>query len=381
MTDSDSAIERFHRWLRHEFVGLNTELEKVYLSAGGQPESGRPELDGLRHALARGGADLVGRIRADAVRADARQRYLLLGAIGFHLAACHRHGVDVPAAERTEALADRLGASLGVAPRYVFAHQSRYGYRTFTSLPDEHAFVAGNGLGVLAYDRAARALRAVPAVGISSPLAGYLLRDAAAALADVLRFHQELARTLDADVFYHHIRPYYLPYRVGGVEYRGVNAGDFAAISEIDLLLGLCAADDPFYRRVLDEKYRYVPPEDQSALRSVVTEESLLELFLREAAAGAVTPGLRANAGAFLAVCRAHGAAYAYHHHRLVRPFLAEPARGAPAVTASGPPLDVVVRLLGRLADLRAARDRPGAPPTARAAIDRLRALLDPAEP
>ena len=34
------------------------------------------------------------------------------------------------------------------------------------------------------------------------------------------------------------------------------------------------------------------------------------------------TTQVRANAKLDLAVCRAHGAAYAYHHYRLVQPFL-----------------------------------------------------------
>jgi hypothetical protein len=62
-------------------------------------------------------------------------------------------------------------------------------------------------------------------------------------------------------------------------------------------------------------------------------------------------------------VCRLHGAAYSFHHHRLVRPFLVEPAKHAPDtedLTASGPPLPVVLEFLERLSDLRAARDRPG---------------------
>jgi hypothetical protein len=76
------------------------------------------------------------------------------------------------------------------------------------------------------------------------------------------------------------------------------------------------------------------------------------------------------NVDRFLAVCRAHGAAYTFHHHQLVLPFLASTAS---ADTASGPPLDVVVAGLARLVDLRAARDRPG---TARPRLARLRAAI-----
>ena len=77
----------------------------------------------------------------------------------------------------------------------------------------------------------------------------------------------------------------------------------------------------------------------------------------------------------------AHAAAHAFHHHRLVTPFLAEPAASAPPdrlarLTASGPPLDVVLATLSRLVDLRAARNRPG---TAYLRLTALRAAAVPA--
>ncbi|MEU4672833.1 hypothetical protein AB0F91_33935 [Amycolatopsis sp. NPDC023774] len=63
-------------------------------------------------------------------------------------------------------------------------------------------------------------------------------------------------------------------------------------------------------------------------------------------------------------------------------PFLVEPAETAPPerlseLTASGPPLEVVVPGLSYLADLRSARDRPGKP-SARKDLDRLRELVSP---
>ncbi len=216
------------------------------------------------------------------------------------------------------------------------------------------------------------------AAGVSNPLAANLLGVARTALDDVLASNRALSECLDVDRFFFSIRPYFKPYEVGGVEYRGANAGDFAAINEIGLLLGLCRPDDPFYQHVLTEKYAYVPPEDQPVLRRAVTGVSLLEQFLEAVRRGPVSPELTGNANRFLEVCRAHGAAYTFHHHRLVEPLLEQPAKAAPpdGITASGPPLDVVIRGLERLSDLRAARDRPGDPPTARASLDHLRRLL-----
>jgi hypothetical protein len=249
-------------------------------------------------------------------------------------------------------------------------------FLTFTSIADERNFLTNNAFGVLAYQRAANALRRIPFIGVSNTLTTYLLEEAKAGLDDVLRFNRALSESVDVERFFYNVRPYFQGHRVGAMEYRGVNGGDFAAVNEIDVLLGLCSPQDPFYQHVIAEKYPYCPPEDQPLLRAAMTYRPLLDAFLTEE----LTPGLRRNAELFLAVCRAHGAAYSFHHNRLVRPYLEAPARTAPpdtldGITASGPPLEVVVEGLARLSDLRAARDRPGIM-SARPALDRLRKLL-----
>ncbi|RJL35796.1 monodechloroaminopyrrolnitrin synthase PrnB family protein [Bailinhaonella thermotolerans] len=373
----------YDQWIRREFVEYNTALEEAYFAAGRELVTGRRDLEEIKEALAREGAELIGRLAGDgSVPADPEERYELLGRVGFYLAALRRHEVEAPDPS-AGVLSQVLGTSLGVAPRYVFAHQSLYNravrdaYPTFTSLPDEHVFVTYNGLGVLAYQRAAAALAPIPALGVSSPLATYLLEGARAALDDVLAFNRALSGELDPGRFFLNIRPYFKPYRVGGVEYRGVNAGDFSGINEIDLLLGLCDARDPFYQRVLAEKRPYVPPEDQGRLSRAVMIPSLLDAFLAEMDAGPLPPRLRRNAELFLAVCRSHGAAYTFHHHRLVKPFLETPAQNAEGeVTSSGPPLEAVIAMLDRLSDLRSARRRPGLT-SASASLDRLRRALD----
>jgi monodechloroaminopyrrolnitrin synthase PrnB-like protein len=53
---------------------------------------------------------------------------------------------------------------------------------------------------------------------------------------------------------YFNVRPYFKTYRLGDVDYRGANAGDFAAINEIDVTLGLCRTDDAFYQSIVREK-------------------------------------------------------------------------------------------------------------------------------
>ncbi len=262
----------------------------------------------------------------------------------------------------------RIGNALGVVPRLVFAHQSLFNdaiagrYRTFTSLPDEDIFIRFNALGVLAYYRAAEALRGIANIGVSSVVAAYLFDETEAALADVLRFNQDLAKQLNIERFFFNIRPYFKTYRVGDVDYRGANAGDFSAINEIDVTLGLCRMDDPFYRAIVREKARYVPPDDQRTLESLDRRPSLLRAFCDELDSHGTTPEWKANAARFLSVCKAHGAAYAFHHQRLVKAYVEAPSKTAPSahtagVTSSGPPLDEVMGMLQRLLDLRIARD------------------------
>ncbi|XVV02418.1 monodechloroaminopyrrolnitrin synthase PrnB family protein [Actinosynnema sp. CA-248983] len=331
-------MTEFERWLGEEFVQLNTRFEEAYFAVGQEYVADL----GQEEVLHEGAKRLPG-LEGDG--------YRLLGSVGLYLAACARHRVeDEEVLAPAWALATRLGTSLGVAPRYVFAHQSLYGFRTFTSLADEQDFVRLNGLAVVGYERAAHALRLVATMGVLSPVVEHLLGEARDALDDVLVFNRAVAESVDPQRFYLGIRPYFRSHRVGSQVYRGVNAGDFAAVNEIDLLLGLCRADDPFYQRVVAEKLPYVPPDHQVRLRRAVLVEPLLHRFLREPLYG----------GLFLEVCRAHGAAYALHHGRLVKPFLEAQAGAEQDVTASGPPLSVVVAELAHLVDLRTGRARAG---------------------
>jgi hypothetical protein len=65
----------------------------------------------------------------------------------------------------------------------------------------------------------------------------------------------------------------------------------------------------------------------------------------------------------FLAVCEAHGRAAVLHHHVLVTRFIEEPAtqvdiRHLKQITASGPPLEVLLHSLKSLTDKRAGVQR-----------------------
>jgi monodechloroaminopyrrolnitrin synthase PrnB-like protein len=361
-------------WLRTAFVEHNTALEEAYFAAGVEFLA-EPALEPRKQAILHEGAAHAGAL--DALPERVSDRYELLGMVGFVLGACRRHEVDDPAVlAPVWRVAQRVADSIGVAPRYVFAHQAFFNsaredrFRTFTALEDEATFVELNALGVLAYDRAAAALRRIPPMGVSNPMAGHLLDVARTALEEVLAFNQRIAREVSVERFFRNIRPYFKPYRVGAAVQRGANAGDFSAINEIDVLLGLCDVEDPFYAGIVAEKIPFVPPDQQAALRTLAADGTLLERFEAEAEAG-VTPGLRDNAERFLAVCRAHGAVYSYHHHALVKPFLERPAAATPpgryaGLSASGPPLGEVIAMLERLRALR----------TARAPLQRLRELI-----
>ena len=370
MTD---PVEALDRWLRDDFIAINTALEEIYFAERIDVICGRPDVDALKGQLLQQGAPLMERLAAmPALPADTHGSYRLLGLVGHYLAACQRHeafdSIDVDGGRTAAwAISTRIGDAIGVVPRLVFAHQSLFNeasggrFRTFTSLPDEEIFIRFNALGVLAYYRAAEALRGIATLGVSSSVAAYLFDQAEAALNDVLRFNQDLARQLNVERFFFNIRPYFKTYRVGDTDFRGANAGDFSVINEIDVTLGLCTLADPFYRAIVNEKTRFVPPDDQRILQSLEARVPLIAMFKAELAAHGETPELAANLSRFRAVCKIHGAAYAFHHQRLVKAYVEAPSKTAASahsagVTSSGPPLHDVLAMLKKLVEMRTAR-------------------------
>ncbi|WP_163573600.1 monodechloroaminopyrrolnitrin synthase PrnB family protein [Fodinicola feengrottensis] len=341
--------------------------EIYYFGAKAIILDGRADVDALTRRLVRDGGSLISEVTEHReLPPDAGARYELLGMVGFYLGACRRHEVE-PDQAQFAPLAQALAASLEVAPRFSSAHQHIHNravagvFYRFTTLDSERIFLTYNGLAVMAYRRAAHALLSIPTLGVSNPLATYHFADAVAALRDVVHYHQLLADELDRDRFFYNIRPYFKSYRVGAREFRGANAGDFAAVNAIDVLLGLCSPHDSFYQWVLADKYPYLAPEDQIALRALVTTESLLDLLVRELEAGPVNPPLRENAELFLSACKQHGAATVFHHQKLVIPYLQEPAANVSEerqsdMTASGPPLADVIETLAQ----RGICGRPG---------------------
>ena len=371
-----SSITRLDHWIRNRFPILNTVLEKNYEA---DRKSGQRQNQSTRgrHLLEEGSVlidDILGREQNLGSSFD--DLFGLLGNVGLFMAACTRHGLNPPVNGASplvgaSRLAIRLGKQLDVAPRFLAAHLSLLNpaqngrYKLFTNLESEKMFIDYNTRGMLAYQSAARALKSVLGTGVSGRWAVDLLAETAQALETALASARWLFANLEVESFFYHVRPYYRPHSVGQRIYRGANAGDFAAINEVDLILGLCSANDPFYQAVLREKRHYLLPTDRASLDRTSSRVSLLDQFLEEAhASGSLAQNWwRPTVEGFLEVCRLHGAVAAVHHNALVDRFISRPARNLAEdqlqeITASGPTLAELVPHLEKLRDLRLAANR-----------------------
>ncbi|MFK8024314.1 MAG: monodechloroaminopyrrolnitrin synthase PrnB family protein [Ilumatobacter sp.] len=384
-------VAAFDEWIRHRFIDLNTELEDLYAASENRSDVSGVG-DDLKQTLHDEGRALIVPLIEEGNTDEGFDRaFELLGNVGYYMAACRRHEITEPSRERTSPLIEastlalHLGASLGTAPRFVTSHMETYNravngvYRTFTHAPAEKLFLDHNTRGAFAYMRAADALSRIHPMGVSHPATLDLLTHARDALNDAHAMNVELADRLDPDEFFFRVRPYYKPYRVGAREFRGANAGDFAAFSQIDMLLGLCLPTDPSYSQVVIEKIPYLTPDEQRRLHESFRHPTVLDALLDQRE-HADEPWFQAHSAMFLDVCEAHGRAAAQHHDQLVVDFIQRPAERIPTehlsgITASGPPLDVLLRALAGLRDRRLAADRDDIP-TRHTDITRLRALL-----
>ena len=371
--------EAFDRWIRGSFVAINTELEELYFR-----QEDRSRVEGVGDPLKarlrdEGHVHVVALLKEGNTGDGFQSGFNVLGNVGLYLGALRRHELTNPAREErspfpeASSLALHVGASLGMAPRFATSHlathnRAIHGVRkSFTSLRDEFLFIDENTRGILALQTAADALTRIVHLGVTSPAADVLFTTASRALQDVLRFNERLFAGLDIERFFYCVRPYYKPYRVGRLEYRGANAGDFSGINELDLLLGLCRANDPYYANLLVDKMAFMLPADQSRLRECMTYTSLLDELLELVDEHAGADWFRRNALAYLAVCDLFGRYAAQHHDALVKRFIEEPAaklaKDAQAgLTASGPPLPVLLRSLEVLRDMRMGAPRSDMP-------------------
>jgi len=364
--------EAFDRWIRGSFVALNTELEELYFR-----QDDRARVEGVGDSLKatlreEGHVHVVALLKEGNTGDGFESGFNVLGNVGLYLGALRRHELTNPAREErspfpeASSLALHVGASLGMAPRFATSHLATHNRavngvrKSFTSLRDEFLFIDENTRGILALQTAADALTRIVHIGVTSPAADVLFTTAKRALEDVLRFNERLFNELDIERFFFCVRPYYKPYRVGRLEYRGANAGDFSGINELDLLLGLCRANDPYYANLLVDKMSFMLPTDQARLRECMTFTSLLDELLESVDEHAGADWFRRNTRAYLEVCDLFGQYAAQHHDGLVKRFIEGPAAklspsAQAGLTASGPPLPVLLRSLEVLRDMRMA--------------------------
>jgi hypothetical protein len=384
--------DAFDHWIRGSFMELNTELENLYFA---RPDRADVTQCGatLKSQLRDEGHVHVVALLAEGDTGDGfATAFGVLGNVGMYLAALRRHELTNPAREErspfpeASSLAMHVGAALGMAPRFSTAHIAHLNFahagvrKSFTSLPDEILFIDENTRGILLLQMAADALGKVVPLGISSPIVDVPFAAARHALEAVIESNRRLFDKLDVERFFFSVRPYYKPYMVGRQEYRGANAGDFSGINELDLLLGLCRANDPYYAQLLVDKMLFMPPADQARLRECMRHESFLDGFLALAPAHASEGWFRRNARAYLDLCELFGRYASQHHDHLVKRFIEAPAAKLGAahlesVTASGPPLPVLLRSLEVLRDMRLAANRPGVA-TRHADLERLRKMV-----
>src|ERR1700734_2635074 len=370
-----SRARAFEHWIRTSFVQMNTELENLYFASENRAQViGRG--DSIKAALRDEGHAYVVALLAEGNTGEGfDSAFGVLGSVGLYLGALRRHELTNPAREErspfpeASSLAMHVGASLGMVPRFATAHLTTHNMalggirKSFTSLADEFLFIDENTRGILAFQRASDALMRIVPLGISSPVNDVLFEAAKRALGDAIRSNEKLFSKLDVDRFFYSVRPYYKPYRIGRQEYRGAHAGDFSGINEIDLLLGLCRANDPYYAQLLVDKMLFMLPSDQARLRDCMTRTSLLDELLSYSDDHQNADWFQQNAAAYLEVCDVVGRAAGQHHDGLVRRFIEAPAanlseQGLAGITASGPPLPVLLRSLEVLRDLRLAANR-----------------------
>lgn len=375
----NTHVENFDQWIRSNFAQMNTELEELYAAQDDRANTEGIGEDIKQAIVDEGKTFIVKLLKEGNTDEGFEQAFDLLGNVGLYMASCRRHDITEPSRETTSPLAEasglamQLGASVGLSPRFATSHLATHNparegiYKTFTNLEAEAIFLEYNTRGVLAYKRAADALVRCLPLGISHPVSFHLLMDAKIALQDVFKINHELYESLDTDAFFFSVRPYYKPYRVGLHVYRGANAGDFAGINEIDMLLGLCDANNLSYSQLLVDKFLYMLPEDQSRLRDAMRKRTLLDELLEAMPGSSTSEWFQKNGRMFLEVCEAHGATAAQHHDQLVSKFIEKPSAGIEEkhmdnITASGPPLPVLLRSLEKLKDLRMAAPRDDIP-------------------
>ena len=265
-----------------------------------------------------------------------------------------------------------VGASLGMAPRFATAHLATHNLavagvrKSFTSLPDEFLFIDENTRGILALQRAADALTRIVHARRFEPRGRRAVRCGQAGARG--------CRSAVNDRLFDRARRASASSIACGrtTSPTGSGARSIAApmpaispASTRSICCWACAAPTiPYYAQLLVDKMLFMLPQDQARLRDCMSAQSLLDELLAAARCSIRDADwFQQNARAFLEVCDLFAQTAAQHHDVLVKRFIEQPARKLgeehlQGITASGPPLPVLLRSLEMLRDLRVAAKR-----------------------
>ena len=139
-----SNVATFDRWIRTNFIEMNTELEGVYWAQENRADVTAGGDDVKQQLLEEGRSHIMPLLEEGNTDEGFDSNFDLLGNVGLYMAACRRHELTEPSPERTSPLKEasaldlQLGASLGVTPRFATSHLSTHNlaingvYKTFT---------------------------------------------------------------------------------------------------------------------------------------------------------------------------------------------------------------------------------------------------------
>ena len=288
-----TRAEAFERWIRTSFVEMNTELENLYfaqdnrsdvIGGGGSikaalRDEGRcpcprcspratPATDSTApSACSAASACTSRRLRRHELTNPAREErspFPEASSLALHLGASLGHGAAIldGASGDAQPGAGRRAQELHIAPRRISVHRR------------EHArdLVAAARGGCARPDRSSRRLesggrRDVRGSEARAARRHPVQRPADGASSMSTGSSTPCGRTTS-------------PIASDARSIAAPTPGDFSGINEIDLLLGLCRANDPYYAQLLVDKMLFMIPGDQARLRDCMTRTSLLDELL-----------------------------------------------------------------------------------------------------
>ena len=303
------------------------------------------------------------------------QAFDVLGDLGLYMASLRRHELTNPAREERSpheeatALGLHIGASVGVVPRFATSHLATHNLardgrqKSFTSLADEFLFLDYNTRGILAYMRAADALTRISPLGISHPVAETLFEDAHRALEDVGRSTTSSSpsstSTASSTACGRTTSRTASAARSTAARTRATSRASTRSTCSSGSVAGTTRTTRSSSSRRCCSCSRPTRRACGTACDGGASSTSSSTRSRRAAS----RDWFQRNAAAFLRVCEAHGRVAAQHHDQLVARFIEAPSKALDEshlaqVTASGPPLPVLLSALEVLRDLRLAAPR-----------------------